>query len=102
MLEIDFLDGFDRLGEHDCRKMLNEIYFKPDEDIISSIYVLKSDIPSVQLMNVVTVRIPVKIRFDSEKLLFSVRIKIGLVWRRLEANFEDIAGNSMFVGNIIF
>jgi hypothetical protein len=75
--------------------MLNEIYFKPDEDIISSIYVLKSDIPSVQLMNVVTVRIPVKIRFDSEKLLFSVRIKIGLVWRRLEANFEDIAGNSM-------
>jgi hypothetical protein len=28
VLEIDFLDGFDRLGEHDCRKMLNEIYFK--------------------------------------------------------------------------
>jgi hypothetical protein len=55
--------------------MLNEIYFKPDEDIISSIYVLKSDIPSVQLMNVVTVRIPVKIRFDSEKLLlFPTRV----------------------------
>lgn len=77
--------------------MINEIYFKPDEDIISSIYVLQSDIPSVQLMNIITVRIPVKIRFDSEKLKFFIRMRVGLVWRRIDARFEETPGNSIFV-----
>ncbi|XP_076094773.1 uncharacterized protein LOC143065221 [Mytilus galloprovincialis] len=99
---IDFLDGFDRLGEQDCQKMINEIYFKPDEDIISSIYVLQSDIPSVQLMNIITVRIPVKIRFDSEKLKFFIRMRVGLVWRRIDARFEETPGNSIFEGYVVF
>ncbi|XP_063420492.1 uncharacterized protein LOC134705701 [Mytilus trossulus] len=99
---IDFLDGFDRLGEQECHKMINEIYFKPDEDIISSIYVLQSDIPSVQLMNIITVRIPVKIRFDSEKLKFFIRMRVGLVWRRIDARFEETPGNSIFEGYLVF
>lgn len=103
MPEIDFLDGFDRFRIQDCHKLVDEIYFKPDEEIVSSVYVLKSEIPSVQLTNLVTVRIPVKIRFDFAKLKFSIRMKIGLVWRRIDAAFEESPGNSIFVSyNLIF